>query len=42
VHGVADVAPHLPLVEELKTAGRIRYIGSTSTRGYQYQELIAT
>ncbi len=28
-------------VKELKAAGRIRYIGMTSTREYQYEELIA-
>lgn len=41
VHDVADVATHLPLVKELKAAGRIRYIGITSTREYQYEELIS-
>jgi aryl-alcohol dehydrogenase-like predicted oxidoreductase len=40
VHDVADVATHLPLVKELKNAGRIRYIGITSTRENQYEELI--
>jgi aryl-alcohol dehydrogenase-like predicted oxidoreductase len=40
VHDVADVATHLPLVKELKAAGRIRYIGITSTRENQYEELI--
>jgi aryl-alcohol dehydrogenase-like predicted oxidoreductase len=40
VHDVADVATHLPLVKELKDAGRIRYIGITSTRENQYEELI--
>ncbi len=40
VHDVADVATHLPLVKDLKAAGRIRYIGITSTRENQYEELI--
>jgi aryl-alcohol dehydrogenase-like predicted oxidoreductase len=40
VHDVADVATHLPAVKELKAAGRIRYIGITSTRENQYEELI--
>ena len=40
VHDVADVATHLPLVKELKDAGRIRYFGITSTRENQYEELI--
>jgi aryl-alcohol dehydrogenase-like predicted oxidoreductase len=40
VHDVADVATHLPLVKELKAAGRVRYIGITSTRENQYEELI--
>jgi aryl-alcohol dehydrogenase-like predicted oxidoreductase len=41
VHDVADVATHLPIVKELKAAGRIRYIGITSTRENQYEELIS-
>lgn len=40
VHDVADVATHLPLIKDLKAAGRIRYIGITSTRENQYEELI--
>lgn len=40
VHDVVDVATHLPIVKELKAAGRVRYIGITSTRENQYQELI--
>ena len=40
VHDVADVATHLPIVKELKAAGRVRYIGITSTRENQYPELI--
>lgn len=40
VHDVADVATHLPLIKALKAAGRIRYIGITSTRENQYEELI--
>lgn len=41
VHDVVDVATHLPLLKELKAAGRIRYIGITSTREAQYPELIS-
>lgn len=40
VHDVVDVATHLPIVKELKAAGRVRYIGITSTREFQYPELI--
>lgn len=40
VHDVADVATHLPIVKELKAAGRVRYIGITSTRENQYAELV--
>ncbi len=40
VHDVVDVATHLPIVKELKAAGRVRYIGITSTRENQYPELI--
>lgn len=40
VHDVADVSTHLPAIKELKAAGRIRYIGITSTRENQYEELI--
>ncbi len=41
VHDVADVATHLPIVKETKAAGRVRYIGITSTREFQYEELIS-
>lgn len=40
VHDVVDVATHLPIVKELKSTGRVRYIGITSTRENQYAELI--
>jgi aryl-alcohol dehydrogenase-like predicted oxidoreductase len=40
VHDVVDVATHLPIVKALKAAGRVRYIGITSTREFQYAELI--
>lgn len=40
VHDVVDVATHLPIVKEMKAAGRVRYIGITSTRENQYAELI--
>jgi len=41
VHDLADVATHLPILKELKAAGRIRYIGITSTREPQYEELVS-
>jgi len=36
VHDVADVPTQMPIIEEFKDAGRLRYIGVTSTRKYQY------
>jgi len=39
VHDVSDIPGQLPIIEEFKGAGRIRYIGTTSTRKYQYETL---
>lgn len=42
VHNVADVATQMPIIEEFKQAGKIRYIGVTSTRKNQYPDLERT
>lgn len=42
VHNMGDVATQLPLLRELKDAGRIRYLGVTTTFEPQYPELIET
>lgn len=39
VHNLGDLAAQYPLLEELKQAGRLRYIGVTTTFPQQYQEL---
>lgn len=39
VHNLGDVPVQLGILKELKAAGRIRYIGVTSTREAQYAEL---
>lgn len=39
VHNVADLATQFPLLEEYKQAGRVRYIGTTSTFKPQYPTL---
>jgi aryl-alcohol dehydrogenase-like predicted oxidoreductase len=36
VHNVADMATQFPILEEYKQAGRIRYVGTTSTFKPQY------
>lgn len=41
VHNVADPATQLPLLKDLKAAGRIRYSGVTSTSESQYPALIS-
>lgn len=41
VHNVADVPTQLGILKEYKEAGRIRYIGVTSTSKRQYAELAA-
>jgi aryl-alcohol dehydrogenase-like predicted oxidoreductase len=39
VHNVGDPATQLPILAELKSAGRLRYVGVTSTFKPQYAEL---
>jgi aryl-alcohol dehydrogenase-like predicted oxidoreductase len=39
VHNVADMATQFPILEEYKQAGRVRYIGTTSTFKPQYEML---
>ena len=39
VHNVADMATQFPILEEYKQAGRVRYIGTTSTFKPQYAAL---
>jgi aryl-alcohol dehydrogenase-like predicted oxidoreductase len=39
VHNVADLATQLPILEEYKQAGRVRYIGTTTTFKQQYSTL---
>jgi aryl-alcohol dehydrogenase-like predicted oxidoreductase len=39
VHNLGDVPTQLGILKELKTAGRIRYLGVTSTSDSQYAEL---
>ncbi len=40
VHNLADVRTHLGLLQELKAAGRVRYIGVTTTAPEQYEQLV--
>lgn len=40
IHNVGDVATQLPILREFKEAGRIRYIGVTTTFEGQYAELV--
>ena len=40
IHNVGDVATQLPILREYKEAGRIRYIGVTTTFEPQYAELV--
>jgi len=39
VHNLADLPTQMPIIEELKQDGRIRYIGTTSTRTSRYPDL---
>jgi aryl-alcohol dehydrogenase-like predicted oxidoreductase len=39
VHNVADMATQFPILEEFKQAGRVRYIGTTTTFKPQYATL---
>ncbi|MDH3533431.1 MAG: aldo/keto reductase [Gammaproteobacteria bacterium] len=36
VHDVTDIPGQMPIIEELRAAGKVRYIGTTSTRKHQY------
>jgi len=40
VHNLGDLAIQLPIIRELKQAGRVRYIGVTTTFPQQYPELV--
>jgi aryl-alcohol dehydrogenase-like predicted oxidoreductase len=39
VHNLGDMATQFPILEEFKQAGRVRYVGTTSTFKPQYEEL---
>jgi aryl-alcohol dehydrogenase-like predicted oxidoreductase len=39
VHNLADIPTQLPILKELKEEGRVRYIGTTSTRTSRYPDL---
>ena len=39
VHNLADLPTQMPIIEELKQEGRIRYVGTTSTRTSRYPDL---
>ena len=39
VHNLADLPTQMPIIEELKQEGQIRYIGTTSTRTSRYPDL---
>lgn len=39
VHDVADIPGHIPIIEEYKRDGKVRYVGVTSTRKHQYATL---
>ena len=40
VHNLGDLATQYPILEEYKADGRIRYIGTTSTRSNRYSDLV--
>ena len=42
IHNVGDIPTQLPILQELKQAGKIRYVGVTTTFDNQYAELIET
>ena len=42
VHNVADMATQFPILEEYKQAGRVRYIGTTTTFKPQYETLLSS
>ena len=39
VHNLADLPTQMPVIQELKEDGKIRYIGTTSTRASRYDDL---
>lgn len=39
VHNLADLPTQMPIIQELKEEGRVRYIGTTSTTTRRYPEL---
>lgn len=39
VHNIADMDTQFPILQEAKEAGRVRYIGTTSTFKQQYEDL---
>lgn len=39
VHNLADLPTQMPVIQELKEDGKIRYIGTTSTRASRYGDL---
>jgi aryl-alcohol dehydrogenase-like predicted oxidoreductase len=41
VHNLVDTDTQLATLRELKAAGRIRYIGITTSSGRQYEEFVA-
>ncbi|HRJ20018.1 MAG TPA: aldo/keto reductase, partial [Bryobacteraceae bacterium] len=41
VHNLGDLATQLPILREIKDAGRIRHLGVTTTSAPQYEELEA-
>jgi aryl-alcohol dehydrogenase-like predicted oxidoreductase len=40
VHSLGDIPTHLPILKEAKEAGRLRYVGVTTTSAGQYDQLI--
>ena len=42
IHNMGDIPTQLPILQELKQSGKIRYIGVTTTFDSQYAELIET
>lgn len=39
VHNLGDLPTQIPIIEELKAGGKIRYIGTTTTRASEYERL---
>ncbi len=39
VHNLGDLQTQMPIIEELKRDGRVRYIGTTTTRASEYDRL---